>query len=124
MSDVARVVLAFLAALVQRFLTRVAQELWDQLWAQIFAAVAEAEERWIESGSGAKKKEWAVNAVMSAIEERISSLGWLQKMILRLFIGEVIDAIIATVNDELGHDWVEKVKQVERDLAARLPVIE
>lgn len=118
------IVLAFLAAVVQRFLTRVAQELWDQLWTQIFAAVAEAEQRWVEAGQGAQKRDWAVNTVMTAIEEKITSLGWIQRMILRLFIGEVVDAIIATVNDELGHDWVEKVKQVERELAAKLPIIE
>ncbi|BAS27719.1 hypothetical protein LIP_1876 [Limnochorda pilosa] len=55
----ARVAPAFLAALVQRFLTRVAQELWDQLWAQVFQAVAEAEQRWTEAGAGAEERKWA-----------------------------------------------------------------
>lgn len=121
--NVASAALAFLVALAERILTRIANELWQETWRQIIAAVKAAEEMWEESGRGAAKREWVIEQVMGFIESR-AKLNWLQKVLVRMFIGEVVDAIIRTVNEELGHDWAKKVAQLERELAARLPVIE
>lgn len=115
-------VLVFLGGLVRSLVTRIAQGLWDELWTQIFNGVAYAEERWIESGRGAQKKTWVLDAVMEFIEQR-ASLNWLQRQIVKLFVGRVIDAIVEVANEELGKDWVDKVKDLERELAERFPLI-
>lgn len=113
------VVFAFLLGLVQRFFTRAAQGLWEGLWEQIFAAVAFAERRWVEAGRGAEKRGWAVQTVMGYLDEK-AKLGWLQRMIVKLFVGRVVDAVVDTANAELGQDWVARVQELERNLAQRI----
>ena len=125
MNEAVRAVLAFLLAIGERILQKVAQGLWDELWRYVFAAVKEAEQKWEESGRGAAKKEWVLEQALKFIDERAKGqLNWLQRLILRLLIGEVVDAIIELVNEEFGHDWVAKVREVERRLAGILPLVE
>lgn len=116
-------VLAFLAALAERFLRRFAQGLWDAMWEEIFRAVAEAEEKWQESGQGQAKKAWVMEQVMRFVDER-ARLNWLQRLVVQLLVDKAIDAIVATVNEELGQNWVERVKEVKARLAAALPLVE
>src|SRR5690625_2248364 len=116
------VVLAFLLGFVQRLLANVAQGLWDEVWEQIVTGVARAEQKWTESGQGAAKKTWVVDTVMEFVLAR-AELNWLQRQIVKLFVGRAVDAVVQTVNDELGKDWADRVKEFERELAAKVPFI-
>ena len=123
MSPQLATLLAFLAALAERILQRFVQGLWDALWEEVFRAVAEAEEKWRESGQGKAKKAWVMEQVMKFIDER-AKLNWLQRLVVQLLVDKAIDAIVATVNEELGRNWVERVKELKQKLAAALPLVE
>jgi hypothetical protein len=115
-------VLAFLWAVVEPMLVKAANELWDGLWEEIFKAVMTAEEKWTEQGVGAAKKAEALALVVAYIDA--TKLNFLQKMVVKLFASKAIDAVVAGVNEQLGHNWVERVKALETALAEKLPVIE
>jgi len=115
--------LAFLAALAERILQRFVQGLWDALWEEIFRAVTRAEEEWKASGQGQAKKAWVMEQVMKFVDER-AKLNWLERLIVQMFVSKAVDALIATVNEELGHNWVEPVRKLKEKLAAELPLVE
>lgn len=115
-------VLAFLWAIVEPMLVKIANELWDGLWEEIFLAVVQAEKKWTEQGMGEAKKAEALAFVMAYIDKQ--KLNILQKMLVKMFVSKAIDAIVAGVNEQLGRNWVERVKTLEQTLAEKLPVIE
>lgn len=121
-------VLAFLASIVQGILVRIANETWDALWGQVFTSVADAEQKWAESGSGKLKREWVVNQVEAFVDAAAQKAGrpinFLERWAVRLFAGAVADALVDYVNDALGKGWADKAKELEKDLAGRLPVVE
>ncbi len=116
--------LSFSISFVRRLLSNIfittGKNLWDATWSEIFTAVEMAEKRWKESGKGEKKKEWVINTVLEYIESQ-TSLYWFQKRIIRFFISSVADAIIETLNEEVGQSWVKKVESLERELAHKIP---
>lgn len=116
------IVFLLLAAVVQKILQSIAQGLWDGLWATIFQAVAYAEQKWAESGHGAEKKQWAKEQIMAFVNEK-AQLSWIQRMLLNMFLDNVIDALVKEINDALGHDWTEAVKGVEKYLNEKIPFI-
>lgn len=115
-------ILAFLWAVVEPMLVKAANSLWDGLWEEIFKAVMIAEEKWTAEGMGEAKKAEALALVVAYIDA--TKLNFLQKMVVKLFASKAIDAVVAGVNEQLGHDWVERVKALEVSLAEKLPVIE
>jgi hypothetical protein len=121
-------ILTFLGAIVAALLGRVANELWDQVWEQIFLAVAKAEKTWNEGGMGKVKRDWVVDQVTTFIAAKLQEIGkplaFLDRMIVRLFVGAVADGVVAYANDALGKDWQAKVKELEAKWAGMLPVIE
>jgi len=116
------IVLLLLVGVVQKSLQSIAQGLWDGLWATIFQAVAYAEQKWVESGHGAEKKQWAKEQIMAFVNEK-AQLSWIQRMLLNMFLDNVIDALVKEINDALGHDWTEAVKGVEKYLNEKIPFI-
>lgn len=115
--------LIFLSALVRSFLVNLVQNLWDGLWEEIFIAVAKAESRWDEGGRGEKKKEWVMSEVLSYLDEQ-ANLNFIQRQVARLFVSRVVDAVIETLNESLGKDWVERIRELEGTLADRIPFID
>ena len=93
-----KVLLAFLLALV----TQVSNELWDQFWELIFDSMDKAEAKWVESGSGKVKRDWVVNQAKDFISEKLKGAGkplaWLDKWLVGLAIGAIVDGTIKTFN--------------------------
>ena len=118
---IASEVLAFLAAFVAAFLQRLVKGLWEELWQEIFKAVVEAEKQWGEK-TGPQKREQVINQILAYIDER-AKLTWLQKMIVRMFVAQLVDALVAQVNETLGHDWLAKAQEVKAKLEAALPIV-
>lgn len=96
------------------------KSLWDATWSEIFFAIEQAETRWQKSGEGKKKKEWVISNVLEYIEGK-ASLSWYQRKVIRLFISMVADSIVKTINQEVGHGWVKKIKSLERELEEKTP---
>jgi len=115
--------MAFLFAFIRSILTSVGQNLWDGLWEQLFAAIEYAEEKWNEENMGEKKKEFVMDKALEYISKH-TDLNFLYRKALEIFISRVIDGIVAAINEELGDDWVEKVKQYKEELAGFLDFIE
>ncbi len=118
-----QVAVALLLAVLQRILRRVAQQLWDELWAELFKVIAQAELEWQEAGQGSVKKEWALARAMEFLEKRVR-LNVVQRQIARFVISKVIDAVVASINAELGHDWTGKAKEFQKKLADLLPFVQ
>jgi len=114
--------LLLLVAVVQKIFQSIAQSLWDGLWATIFQAVAYAEQKWAESGHRAEKNRWDKEQIMAFVNEN-AQLSWIQRMLLNMFLDNVIDALVKEINDALGHNWVEAVKGVEKYLNEKIPFI-
>lgn len=121
------VLFSLLVSFLRRFLTEVAywagQNLWDTTWTLIFQAIEEAERRWRASNHGQKKKEFVVTAVLEKIKDR-TTLNWFQERALRLFISMMADAIVHTLNEELGHKWLKQTISLERRMADKIPFIQ
>lgn len=112
--------ISFVRRLLSNIIITTGKNLWDATWSEIFTAVEKAEKRWKESGKGEKKKEWVIDTVLEYIESQ-TSLYWFQKRIIRFFISSVADAIIETLNEEVGQSWVKKVESLERELSHKIP---
>lgn len=118
MNPFVSIALAFLGA----FLTRVANMAWDDLWAKLYELIARAEEFYY-SEEGQKRKQWVLDETMKWMEETLKPSP-IQRFILKFAVGILIDALVKSINDTLGHDWVSKAREVEERLADILPVIE
>lgn len=116
------VVILLLIGVVQRILQGIAQGLWDGLWNAIFQAVAYAEQKWEESGRGAEKKAWAKEQILAYVNQK-AQLSWVQRMIFNLFVDNVIDTLVDEINNALGHNWSDAVKEVEKELNEKIPFI-
>ncbi|MCK8825664.1 hypothetical protein [Fuchsiella alkaliacetigena] len=107
--------LNFLNQLARQVLDSAVEGLWDGVWEKIFELVIEAEEKWEESGRGEEKKKWVIAQIMEYLEEH-DKLSWLNQKELKLFLCRVIDAFIDSLNMLLGHNWIERVKELEEEL--------
>lgn len=117
MPAVVSIALAFLAGMA----VKVANMAWDDIWGKLFELVAEAEAQW-ESGQGEQKKEWVLQQTILWMDSTLKPTGF-QRFLLKLAIGALIDAIVKTLNDELGNDWVARAREIEKYLSDILPVI-
>jgi len=112
---------AVLIGFIRNLLESAAQNLWEGLWEEIFKAVVEAEIKWKDEGMGDKKKEFVKDWIIDFLENHPSlDLGWIQQRLVNIFINQVIDAIVDSLNEELGHDWLKRAEEVERNLSGRL----
>lgn len=116
-------ILAFLAALAMRILERFANGLWQELWLWIITRVVEAEQKWIAEGHGAQRKEWVLDQLMQLITERAKELSWLQRQLLWLFLDQILNTLVDTINEELGRDWGRKIDELEDEIAKWIPFI-
>lgn len=118
----ASLVVAVLLGFLQSVIKRTANLLWADIWDKLFEAIAEAEARFKNDG-GQLKKQWVMETVEAWIKERME-LNWIQNLLLKMLLGRVIDAIIAELNETMGDDWIEKAREVERQLAGWMPIID
>ena len=114
---------ALIYVFVRSVLSTVAQALWDGMWEELFAGIEEAERRWRESGNGEEKKEFVQKYVMEYLREHLE-LGFVRERAFEMFLGWTIDGIVKAINEELGHDWVEKVEQYKDEIARFISFIE
>ncbi len=63
-----------------------------------------------------------MNEVMSCLDEQ-ANLNLIQRQVARLFVSRVVDAIIETLNETLGKDWVKRIQEIEGTLADNIPFI-
>ena len=40
---------------------------------------------------------------------------WIKRQIINLFISRVVDALVKTLNEELGKDWIDQAEELEED---------
>ena len=99
------------------------QSLWRATWSEIFLAVEFAERKWEQSGRGENKKRWVIKQVMAFVKQR-AKLNWLQRRIIILLISQVANAIVDSLNEEIGHNWIKHVESLERELAGKIPFID
>ena len=114
------VVLLLLAAVIFTILNAKSNGLWNLLRDEILKAVAMAEEKWTESGTGAQKRQWVIDTVTAYVESRVQ-LSWVQRLMLQSFVGAAADAIVAEVNERLGKKWTERVDQLLGQIGGWLP---
>lgn len=115
---------ALLVAFLGGILKRVANATWDDLWVKIFEGVAQAELKWQEhTGKGAAKRQEVIDYIIDWIRSK-RSLNVIELWVVRILVGNVVDAVVGEINNQLGKDWVEKAKEVEKDLADWIPFIE
>ncbi|WP_245579475.1 glycoside hydrolase family 108 protein [Halonatronum saccharophilum] len=107
-------ILSFLGLIVRNILNNTLEGLWGEVWEIIFELVIEAEKRWDESGKGKEKKKWVMDKLMKYINENIN-LNWIKKQLIEFFLSKVIDALIATLNEFVGNDWIDKVEELEEE---------
>jgi hypothetical protein len=123
LQPVMNVVVAFLVAL----LTRAANGLWQATFAKLFEAIDQAEAKWTAEGEGKVKRDWVVAQVMIFVDEKLKSAGkplaWLDRWLVQMAVGAIADAVVATLNDTLGHGWRAQAEELERKWAEALPVI-
>lgn len=120
----AQIALALAVAFLQGLLKRVANATWNDLWAKIFEGVAEAEKRWEEeSGKGSVKRQEVIDGVIAWISQH-RGLNFIERWIVGMLVGNVVDALIDQINESLGKDWVKKAKEVEAQLAEYIPIID
>lgn len=115
--------MALLLGLVTSFLKDFAQEVWDGLWEELAKAAVKAEKKWKKAGEGRKKRKFVIKKVMNYINEK-TDLSWLEKRIVSLFVGNVVDALIDTLNKNLGKDWGDVVMDIEDNVDNYIPFIE
>lgn len=118
MSSFTSVAVAFLGA----FLTKFANMAWDDLWDKLYKLIAEAEKLYYQDG-GAKRKDWVIDQTIKWMEEFMKP-NVVQRWILRSGLDIVVDVLVKALNDSIGHDWVEKAKEMEHQLSQMLPIIE
>lgn len=106
------VVLAFLRGVLQRAMGTV----WEDIWTVILNKVAEAEEH-LKGAPGTEKRKTVVEGVQKWVLDRAPQLSWLQRTLLNYAVGVIVDGFISELNDELGHDWLEKAKEFKDRLA-------
>ena len=128
MSTALQAALIFLGAVVRNLLTKIAQNLWESVWTEIAAAVAQAERQWREAGQGKVKRDWVVSEILTFVEREAKAKGvalnWFQRLVVRLFVGAVADALVQYINEAMGHDWVQRIDELEDELAGKLPFVE
>ena len=122
-----RVLISLLLPIVRRFIVRLGKEagqnLWDAMWEELFLAIEEAQRSWESSGHGKQKRSWVIEEVVSYLDRR-ARLNWWQRKIFRIFLGQVIDAIIKTTSDQLGPNWVSRAENLKVSLAGKLSFID
>jgi len=117
-------VVALILGYVKSFLKKIAQELWDNIWIEIFGAIAEAEKKWKENPDFIDdKRQYVKDYIFDYISEK-KKLNFIEKQALNIFLNVVIDSIIATINEGLGKDWVEKIKELEDQLDDKIPFVD
>jgi len=114
--------LIYIKSALMKTARQAANLIWIDLWELIFSAIAEAEKQF-QQDSGKLRKEWVMDQVVHFLGER-AKLNFIQNFLVQVVISRTIDAIIAQINAEFGHDWVAKAKEVERQLADKLPIID
>lgn len=112
-------VMAFISFIVRRITNSIAKNLWQEVWAKIFEYVVKAEEYWEEKNRGQQKKEWVIRKVKSFILEK-RGLNWIKIKIIEVFLSLILDAIISTLNEEIGNDWVDVVEELEEDFKDKI----
>jgi UDP-galactopyranose mutase len=117
------ILLSFLFGLVKKFFDNLANNVWDNLWEEIVIAVTKAERKWQEEGAGEEKKKWAEEQIMGYIEKE-ADLNWFERQITKVFISNVIDAVVKSMNDAMGKDWGLQVEKLQKSLEDRLPIID
>lgn len=105
-------IVSFISLLVKRILNNVAKNLWDEFWTKVLEYVVKAEEYWNEEGKGKQKKDWVSRRIKDFVMEH-KELSWIKIKILDLFLSIVLDALIATLNEELGQDWKDYIEELE-----------
>jgi len=110
-------VVAFLYVFVMAILKNVAQAVWDGMWQVLFEAVEEAEERWNEEGYSEEKKAYVMDKVTTFVEENTENMFFIRKQAVRLFLSWSIDGVIKAIEDELGENWVESVKEYKDQMS-------
>ena len=116
-------IIASIIILAERILRNVSQSLWETIWEQIFLSVEAAEKKWRDSGMGETKVQWVIDTVLEWIGEK-ANLNWWQKQIVRLFIKEIASAIVDSLNEQVGKDWINTVEQWQTSLADKVWFIE
>lgn len=111
------IALAFLGSI----LNRVANLVWDDIWAKLYELIAQAEQLYY-SDNTLKRKDWVVSESIKWLESKMP-LNAIQRFILLFALGSIVDSFVKALNDELGHDWVSKAKEIEAKLAGIIPVI-
>lgn len=112
-------VLGLLSAFFRSLLNSTKKNLWNELWEKLFEFVIKAENYWEEQGRGEEKKDWVKKKVMGFVNDAVG-LNWIQRRALSFFLSIVVDSLIATLNNQLGKDWIDKVEDVEENWANKL----
>jgi hypothetical protein len=106
-----------------QILRSLAQAAYDALWAIVIDSVDQAERKWIESGKGKVKKEWVLERATEWMESK-KLIRWYNAWAVRAVLSAAVDAIIKELNDNIGSAWGQKVSDIRRILAPKIPFVD
>lgn len=106
-------------AILKELLQKAAGAVWDDLWTVLILEAAEAEEKW-KAGIVKDKKATVVAKVLDWLSTKVQ-IKTIQRWIISLVLGYMVDALIAELNDILGHNWAERVAEVKNDATDLVP---
>ena len=114
-----KVVTGFLS----KFVKEIAQDIWDSLWRIVKECVIEAERKWKESGTGKQKAGFMVTEALKFLESK-KKLNFIQRRAFKRVLIFTVERLIDRVNNEVGHDWVKHITDLQMYLAGIIPIIE
>lgn len=114
--------IAFATSIALGALKYGAQALWDSTWALLLQAIKDAESKW-GNGTGLIKKEEVIKRVMEFVQGH-KRLGWIKRVMVKVFLGRIIDDLVDILNSRVGPSWTDEVADLRDKLAKRIPYIQ
>lgn len=104
-------------------LKTLANNLWKSLWIAFIAAIESAERTFKTTGFAEQKKEFVIKEVLRFITNH-RKLSNTQLWAVKFLLGKIIDQTIEVLNSKTGKDWIEKVTDLQKYWAGRIPLID
>lgn len=113
-----------LVSIVLGIAKKATEIVWDSFWDAVDRMIVVAEQRWQEAGNGKEKKKFVMDFCLDYLNSRVE-LNWYQKFAMKLFLGSIIDKVIAEVNEDYEDGgWVKHTRSLKNYLEKYIPLLQ
>jgi hypothetical protein len=112
-------VVCTLLAWLGTILKRAANLTWRDAWKAIFQYMVQAEKQWTDKDQGAQRKEWVIQEATKWFDGHVKVSFW-EHWFVQLAFEEIINNLIVSLNDKLGHNWLNAAVNFEMMLNGEL----